>query len=180
MQQFTSLKSNSLPGGPLRGSEIGACLDRGLPGAKEKLFPGSFYHLDLEIHTFFSRLLVGKCTCLLSPELSSGLCLRLVAAYDCFMMSLKSLDWGARLFQLDQENISFYRIVVDTEIKFESKGILDFFLTSLIPLQLRQTNKKITSEWGKKKKQRSMFTNPRISQRYQLFTTTTKTLSSTP
>ena len=46
-----------------------------------------------------------------------------------------------------------HRIVVNSKLKFEYKGILVSFFLSLIFLQLSQTKKKTTSEWGEKKKE---------------------------
>ena len=50
-------------------------------------------------------------------------------------------------------------------MKFKSKGILDFFLRSLIPLHFQQTKKKLTREWWNKEK-RSQFANLKISQQH--------------
>ena len=123
-------------------------------------------------HLFLSA--AGReCSCLLSPKLSSVLCLLQVEASakrthwiqrhmtDPQTYNLPKIPWcssnamfgRARLFLLVQENIPLNRLVINPKINFESKGILVLFIPSLIPLQLGQIIKKKTSECGKKKKE---------------------------
>ena len=93
-------------------------------------------------------------THLLNPVLSSALCLPLVTASDDSMMSFNRLVWGSTTISTGSGKHSTpQNSRKPQKIKFESKGILVFFFLLSIPLQLQQTNKKIKSDWSKKKKE---------------------------
>ena len=98
---------------------------------------------------FFLSTVHGECTCLLSPKLSSTLCLPLVADW-WFHDVLKHLIWESMTISTGLGKHFHHRRVINPQNKIWVKRSVS--CCYLIPLQLQQTNKKITSEWSKKKK----------------------------
>ena len=97
---------------------------------------------------------------------------KLVIAKKDSIIYFNGLSGKHNYFNWFRKTFSLQNGLNPHQIKYESKGILVFFLLSLILLPFPLTKKKTTSEWGKKKM--TQFKNLLISQWHQQFTITLK------
>ena len=72
-----------------------------------------------------------------------------------FYNIFQRLVWKTRLFLLVHENIPHHRIVTNSNIKLEFKGILVFSLPSLIPLQFPPIKRRQVNGVRRRRRKRS-------------------------
>ena len=153
-----------------------------------------FYWIDL----FFSAAAAaagGKSTCLISHSLAAG-CLsckqqhmlntptehmmnfKLITHRKWLYNIFQLLVWEMRLFLQVQENIPGPRTVLNLIIKFEFKGILVFFLLSLILLQPSMDKRRQVN--GVRRRKRCLIQNSEHPNTNQLLTATMNKTSHIP